>query len=272
MYTAFSDGSNTLFQIAGASALVSTRRRDKRDSALEGYLLQQLRVLQLVYSLYARKPLSEDVAVPAIPSRSTYVDSLLELAFQVPPYLQAVDDTATSSPREADCDLSTGLVVLEDALLAWLREFRDSRHCHNGNSVAVNHTDLETPPKTPDKSFFSLTCEALCQISLLLVSECYVGYESSPSGSKLTAVSQLHAARLRMTTTALLDAAGSPACRARAVRGPLHFLEFHYAKCRDGDGVRWCAQTKAGVCKDAPYLCWDGLLPWSLMSLTSMPG
>jgi hypothetical protein len=272
MYTAFSDGSNTLSQIAGASALVSTRRRDKRDSALESFLLQQLRILQLVYSLHARKRLPEDIAVPAIPSRSTYLDSLLELAFQVPPYLQSVDNAAAAGPRVADSETHTALVALEDALLAWLRVFRASRHCRDGNYVTTEYSNSDTSPKTPDKSFLSLTSEALCQICLLLISECQDGFETSSSRIQLTAVSELYAAKLRMTTIALLGAAGSLACRARAVRGPLHFLDLHYTRCRDEDGLRWCAQTKVSVCKGAPYLCWDGLLPWSLMSLTSMPG
>jgi hypothetical protein len=268
MYTAFSHGSNTLSQIAGASALVSTRRRDKEDSALESYLLQQLRVLQVVYSLHARKPLPEDIAIPAIPSSSMHLDALLELAFQVPPYLESVDHTVMAAPREANSDVSTGLVALEKALLAWLRAFRGSRHCNDDQRFSTNHTKA----KPAAKSFFSLTCEALCQICLLLISECRISYDSVPSRIQLTTMSQLYAAKLRMTTTALLEAAGSPTCRARAVAGPLHFLELHYIGCGDEDGVRWCGKIKAGVCEEAPYLCWDGLLPWSLMSLTCMPG
>jgi hypothetical protein len=268
MYTAFSHGSNTLSQIAGASTLVSTRRRDKQDSALESYLLQQLQVLQLVYSLHARKPLPKGIAIPAILSRSMHLDALLELAFRVPPYLEFVDQAANSTPLEAHSEVSTGLAALEKALLAWLRAFRGSRHCSNAQHFSTKHTKAQPAAK----SFFSLTCEALCQICLLLISECRISYDSVPSRIQLTTMSQLHAAKLRMTTAALLEAAGSPACRARAVAGPLHFLELYYVRCRDKDGERWCGKVKAGVCEEAPYLCWDGLLPWSLMSLTCMPG
>ena len=273
MYSAFSDGLHTLAQISGISALVLTRRQDKLDAALEAWLLQQLRPVQLVHSLCSRKPLPDRLAAPAISSRSVYLDSLLELAFRVPPYLEAVDSIVATEYLKMDSDLSKGLASLENALRTWLKAFRASHHCLGSHWTTANNVNQGKVPPILVKSFFSLTCEALCQICLLLISECGLVLRRSRLSQSLSLQqSDLYAADLRNTTAALMDAASSPACNARAVRGPLHFLNRYYTERGDQDGLQWCVQTKDRVCKAAPYLYWDGLLPQTLMALTCMPG
>lgn len=272
MYSAFSYGSNTLSSITGASVLVSTRRREALDTTLESHLLQQLRIMQLVHSLHERRPFPRNIAVTAIPSRSPYLDSLLELAFRVPPYLEIIDLAASPGPQDMHHDLPNCLIALENALLAWLKDFRTSHHCSNGNQVITDNIDEDPLAGVLGKSFFSLTCETLCWMCLLLIGECHVRLGSSSLRSQSGIISESYAAILRKTTVALADAASSPACKARAVRGPLHFLKRHYTSCGDEDGLRWCMQMKADVCGKAPYLCWDGLLPHTFLSLHCMPG
>jgi hypothetical protein len=273
MYSALSDGMHTLAQIAGISALVCTRRRDRSDTALETFLLQQLRTIQLVYCLYTRKPLADRVVVPAIPSRSTCLDSLFELAFRVPPYLEAVDAIANDIALKSDRDILEDLVDIEHALIAWLKEFRTSYHCLGGSHSATPEGNHDTVLPLPNKSFFSLTCETLCQICLLLISECQVISRSSKLAQpQPVESSDSYAADLYRTTTALIEVASSPVCKARALRGPLHFLNRHYTERGDRVGLQWCTKMEGDVCKAAPYLYWDGLLPWTFMALTCMPG
>lgn len=228
--------------------------------------------MQLVHSLHERRPFPRNIAVTAIPSRSPYLDSLLELALRVPPYLEIIDLTASTEPRDIHHDLPNGLVILENALLAWLKDFRTSHHCRDGNQVITDNFDDDPVPGVPGKSFFSLTCETLCWMCLLLIGECHVSLGSSSLRSQPAIVYKSYAATLRKTTVALADAASSPACKARAVRGPLHFLNRHYASCEDEDGLRWSMQMRDNVCSKAAYLCWDGLLPHTFLSLHCMPG
>lgn len=268
MYSGFSDGLHSLAQIAGISALVPTRRRDTLDSALEDFLLQQLRTSQLVYALCTRKPLPGDIVVPTIPSRSAYLDSLLELAFRLPPFLEAIDSMFTTEHLHPDHDMLNSFFSLESALLAWLKAFHTSLRYLDGNYINIGNTNWGTLTPVADKSFFTLTCEALCQICLLLVSECHAAVRSlKPSQSP-----EPYASDLCKTIKALIDAASSPGCKARAVRGPLHFLNMHYTGRGDQRGLQWCTQVKDSVCKEAPYLHWDGLLPQTFMGLSCMPG
>jgi len=273
MYSAFSGGMHTLAQIAGISALVSTRRRDDSDTALETFLLQQLRTVQLVYALCTRKPLPSEVVIPAIPLRSIHLDSLFELAFRVPPCLETFDAATNAESFEFDESILEDLVDLENALLAWLETFRISYHCLNNDQATFGQADFNILGTLGYKSFFSLTCETLCQICLLVISECQASYRRSnqPRPWPIQA-SEPYSTDLCRTTTALIDAASSPLCKARSMRGPLHFLNRHYAACGDLSGLRWCKQIRDNICKEAPYLYWDGLLPWTFMALTCMPG
>jgi hypothetical protein len=111
MYAVFSDGSNALSQMDGVSVLLSTCRRDRLDLALESFLLQQLRNIQLQYSLHNRKQLADAIAAPAMPSPSTHLDALFELAFQLPAYLEATDLTTTVELRAMTSDLSRDSLV-----------------------------------------------------------------------------------------------------------------------------------------------------------------
>lgn len=78
------------------------------------------------------------------------------------------------------------------------------------------------------------------------------------------------AEQLRQTTIRLSIVAERPVCRALALRAPLHFLEEWYHATEDLHGMQWCLDMQDSVQKKAPYLNWDAVLPWSLISLVKV--
>jgi len=62
-----------------------------------------------------------------------------------------------------------------------------------------------------------------------------------------------------------------PMVKARGVSGSLHFLEGYYSRTENAAGMQWCSQLKESVCREAPYLSWDVMLPWSLLTLYAIP-
>lgn len=128
--------------------------------------------------------------------------------------------------------------------------------------------DSSDNTKTPmSKSLFDLTCESLCRICLLLVVEGLHELETRmwPGTQPPTFAPRAHATSLRKTMAALMHAVYTPICKARVMSAPLHFLRRFYAQQGDEAGVRWCQRARETVCKEAPWLRWDALLPWCLL-------
>lgn len=69
----------------------------------------------------------------------------------------------------------------------------------------------------------------------------------------------------------LARAADIPVCIARAVNAPLHLLTPFYAQIGDTAGLEWCAQFKADIHKSVPWLRWNVLLPWGLLTIHDTP-
>lgn len=76
---------------------------------------------------------------------------------------------------------------------------------------------------------------------------------------------------LRKTMLLLEEAAGTPICKARVMSAPLHFLSGFYKRRENDDGLRWCRKTKETLQGEAPYLHWEALLPWCLLTLNEIP-
>jgi len=52
---------------------------------------------------------------------------------------------------------------------------------------------------------------------------------------------------------------------------PLHFLSEYCKRHGDDDLLFWCCKTKERLQSQAPYLHWDALLPWCLLTLNEIP-
>lgn len=222
---------------------------------------------QLIHSLYIRKPFAGGLPIHVMTTRSTKVDSLVELAFGIPPLLQTVDSKIGTKPRKVNSSLVKSLIDQNNALVKWLDSF-----CVQSDSIA---SSLEQAPNSHDagSSLFDLTCESLCRICQLLVVEALADLESSmcPTHGISTFDPKVYAVNLQKTTTNLAEVASNPIGKARAASGPLHFLDRYYTRTGDGAGLEWCLQTRESVCNGAPYLRWDALLPWSLLPLYAIP-
>jgi hypothetical protein len=77
--------------------------------------------------------------------------------------------------------------------------------------------------------------------------------------------------QLRITMLLLAQAEGVPVYTARAVSDPLHFLAGFYERIDDLSGLDWCVQVKESVHKEVPWLRWEGLLPWSFLTIDEIP-
>jgi hypothetical protein len=227
---------------------------------------------QLVHALCTRKPFPKNLAIPTTPTHSTKLDLLLDLAFRIPLLLNTVDLTTGADFWKIDKPPIKSLITLEKALIAWLEAFCSGSP--NGDCVQSDPAPrvTDSPPSDCRSSLFDLTCESLCRICLLLVVESLADLESWtwPTYSPTFTLNACVRA-LCKTTSLLAEVASIPVCRARATSCPLLFLSRYYTRTKDAVGLQWCLETKETIYREAPYLRWDALLPWSLLTLHEIP-
>lgn len=187
---------------------------------------------------------------------------LLTLGSRVPPALNLVDTCVSGESRQVDSSVVKNLMSQEKALAAYL-----TKHCTaSPQESRLEHNPAKDDSAVTSKSLFDLTCESLCRICLLLVVESLHNLETHmwPKHPP-TFAPQDHATSLRKTMAALTHAAYTPICKARVMSAPLHFLGGFYEQQGDLSGLQWCRQIRETVCKEAPWLRWDALLPWCLL-------
>ena len=190
---------------------------------------------------------------------------LYYLAGRVPQLLQAFD-SSSDRPEHALLD---GLSTLQEQFEIWL-----------STAPMIERQDGNVPSDLEDSvqsdraraSLWYLTRESLCRICLLLVAECVDAllHHQSPVTHPDCAAGT-HAVQLRRNIQSLARVAESPVSIARAVNAPLHFLTRYYAQVGDTSGLRWCAQFKGDIHKSVPWLRWDVLLPWGLLTVHETP-
>jgi hypothetical protein len=237
-------------------------------------LHQKLTVTKLIHSLFVRRPFPSSLAIHALPTQQDRLHSLLELAFQVPETLEAVDIAITGNFQGSHGDLIRHMNIQEKALSSWLVTYSlrsiDRRAVRSDH--AVNCPGGVTTPLDTRNSIFNLTCETLCRICHLLIAESMADLEDRNSSTlSISSLPNDCASNLRDTMTRLEEAAGTPICKARVMSAPLHFLSGYYNRREDDAGLQWCQKTKQTLEKEAPYLYWDALLPWCLLTLNEIP-
>jgi len=197
-------------------------------------------------------------------AQSEKLESLLALGSRIPLVLKHVDKSINSEPRQVKSSLVKDLMSQEKDLTTYL-----IIHCTTDPQVTSTQHDRvneDLDQAKNSKSLFDLTCESLCRICLLLVVESLHNFESHMWPTQPpTFDPQTHATSLRKTMAALTDAAYTPICKARVMSAPLHFLRRFYEQQGDSAGLRWCQRVRETVCKEAPWLRWDALLPWCLL-------
>lgn len=200
-------------------------------------------------------------------TRSAKVNFLLDLAFRVPPLLEEIDlATNTESPKP-DCisSLISNILALKKTFESWLQSFS-----------TISRPDQDSSSPTPKLSIHDLTCESLCRICLLLLVSGLADLEKKTHNNNNpphhpTFAPASYATSLRKTAALFTSATRIPVVKARGVSGPLHFLDDFYSNVGDSEGKQWCLELKEGLCSEAPYLSWDVMLPWSLLTLYAIP-
>lgn len=235
-------------------------------------------MVQLVHSLHERVPFPQDLAIQALPTQQDRLHSLLVLAFQVPGLLEASDLRIAGRPRDSYDNLVERLSIQMTALSSWLGEYTVTERERNSPKECVSERafEVQSGPTTVSTemrpSIFNLTCETLCRICLLLIVESLVGLEHQmwPKRSPSSAADAC-ASDLLNTMTMLENAAVTPICKSRVMSAPLHFLNGYYTRHKDRAGLRVCEKIKEALEDQAPYLHWDALLPWCLLTLSEIP-
>jgi hypothetical protein len=188
--------------------------------------------------------------------------------------LEAVDLTIAGELQASQEDLAMRLDVQETALRSWLaaHSLSDAGQATARSNLAVNKIgDANSPPDSRN-SLFNLTCETLCRICHLLIAESLARLDErtsrdlSPCPSPDTCASDLRKAMIMLE-----EAACTPICKARVMSAPLHFLSGYYKRHEGDEGLQWCHETKQALRSEAPYLHWDALLPWCLLTLNEIP-
>jgi hypothetical protein len=206
-------------------------------------------------------------------TRSAKVNFLLDLAFRVPPLLEKTDTALNATEHLASdtSSLSASILTLKKTFETWLQSF---------SVVSRLNQHQQTPPPREDAkkntTIHDLTCESLCRICLLLLVEGLAELETRninqpDHSSPPTFNTEDYANELRKTATLFTTATKIPVVKARGVSGSLHFLDRYYFRIGDVAGTQWCLALKERVCREAPYLSWEGMLPWSLLTLYAIP-
>jgi hypothetical protein len=196
-------------------------------------------------------------------TRSAKVNSLLDLAYRVSPLLEKIDSAqGDAESRTSDItSLSENILTLKKTFEFWLKSF-----------CVVSRLDQQNAPRDTKTSIHDLTCESLCRICLLLLVEGLTDLETRENPAHPpTCNTETYANELRKTTTLFTTATKIPVVKARGVSGPLHFLQRYYSRTGDAAGMQWCLKLKESVRREAPYLSWDVMLPWSLLTLYAIP-
>lgn len=202
---------------------------------------------------------------------------LLELAFQVPEIVEAVDLAIAGKPQGFRCvgsDLSRRLDILETSLRSWQATYSPSRtgRATIPSGLALNNVKTSASPVDSRNALFNLTCETLCRICHMSIVESQVRVDDQALRNVASYPSPIDCADgLRRAMMSLQEAAGTPICKARVMSAPLHFFSGFCKRYGDEAGLQWCQKTKEALQSEAPYLHWDALLPWCLLTLNEIP-
>lgn len=233
-----------------------------------------------MYTLCNRIPFPAEYAAPNLPSLSSALDILLDLAFRLPPLLASVDLVIRKPGKQqgpAYNEVIQSLTSLKKMLKSWLKSFGHSTGLEY--DISGDSTWQETVAslkRIQEKSVYDLACEALCRSCLLLIYQGLVDVYSMRSSEDATRRGMHHTAAvcaegLYDTTALLAEVAESPVCKVVATRGPLHFLSEWYSHSGDLVGAERCAEMSTSVHANASYLHWGAVLPWSLLPLIKVP-
>lgn len=238
---------------------------------------RDLTVTQLIHSLFERRPFPPSLSIHALPTHQDRLHFLLELAFKVPEIIETVDSIIAGNFQAFRCvqdDLVRRLSTFEIALRSWLATYSPSNGVPSTvrSGLIVDNTRGSTSSPGLRNSLFNLTCETLCRICHLLVVDSQARLDDQASSIVSSSSSPTSCANdLRQTMLMLEDAAGTPICKSRVMSVPLHFLSEYCKRHGDDDGLSWCRKTKERLQSQAPYLHWDALLPWCLLTLNEIP-
>lgn len=235
---------------------------------------------KLLQSLCNRKPFPAEYSAPSLCSQSPSLDFVLDLAFRLSPLLASADLIVarvideTANHKNAVHDLARvvrDLFALEKMLDSWLKTFCEPTEAPEADNASSPHR-WEKRRALPN-----VTSESLCLICILLIHQALSDLHSSHNSDIPT---QRHAQQLAAecaedlykTTLLLSEIAERPVSKAIATRAPLHFLCRYYQSVGDTTRLERCYEMIEGIRREAPYLNWDMLLPWSLLPLTSVRG
>lgn len=233
-----------------------------------------------MHSLCNRTPFPAEYAAPPLPSQSSALDFLYDLAFRVPGLLATTDAVIGSNVREPSGydNAVRDLVAIGRLLNSWLKSFCEPCKGQEDNMSGNYRQLVLASSKQPNAHLlFALTCESLCRVCILLIyhslHSLHIRHGSSEeerrqSLSNATACAQ----ELHATTMLLERVAERPVCKALALRGPLYFLSNYYQSMEDSAGLELCLKMSEDVYAKALYLTWDSLLPWTLLPLVKVPG
>ena len=167
------------------------------------------------------------------------------------------------------------LDIQETALRSWLAAYSLSDNTGQAavcKGLAVKKTGDATSLPDSRNFLFNLTCETLCRICHMFIVESQVRVDDQALRNVASYPSPIDCAdALRRAMMSLQEAAGTPICKARVMSAPLHFLSDYYQRHEDDSGLQWCHKTKESLHSEAPYLYWDALLPWCLLTLNEIP-
>lgn len=229
---------------------------------LSGWLLLQLRQIFLMYSLVMGSPLPVPVmtwrTIPhVLDLMPGQTDSLMRLAIQLPRLLQNASKVKRlERPNQSlSRDVLAELLRLERSLVGWQPETlrRDDDPQDDGSYHSI--------------PFSNAQCQFMRLICLLLIRESIAGLADQPLKKESLATADKSAHTLCSLADYFIENADGALSKVMSVCAPLHFAHRWYEA--NGDRARACLveERMQQLQREALFLSWESVLPWSLSSM-----
>lgn len=295
MYSAVAAGEDAWSKHVDGVLVLSRMLKDKSSEApLDTFLQQNALIGNMISALVSRQPLDpqhvvSNTAWPRVPGNMLLGTLLKDLPFSVLRVTRAISRSdevcRAANPTSADiqrilrtlggldCELSDCRKLAcpnqdETPDARWTPE-ADDWWQSSALVVASRQSSKQESVLTLLYSCFNmimrlLLCQSIMDCALTPAGHLVFYTEHQTVSEYITRATKI-ADELCCTATYLSADAAGDIWKASAMRAPLYFASSWYERSGDREKIAWCKGVESIVRKEAPYLEWDALMPWSLL-------
>ena len=209
-------------------------------------------------------------------------EQVIRLALRLPGLIEATEAAVTLTTELLDgkslSELRSRLLQIELDLVSYLQRqasfdaAQGTNSCQNEFDVShPDHLSTTTPENVLFTSLHSASCRVLCWICLLLVRQTLIQLPDLQSGSQekaqLAERANESASLIYGSLQYLWNQGGGLVNKACGVRAPVYFLIKWFGQRQNLERLQRCQRLEAQFRREAAFLDWEGLLPYSLSTI-----